>query len=224
MKEPQPGQGQPAPNPSRLRWNNSIRLRLAIGLVVLLLLLSAISMAIIWWRALPMLLEQRQELNDQIGTSLVQSLQQQFSQAEAISRAMARLAEVLPHDDQLIRNTVPALLDNIEMGDLIAGGGLWPEPYRFHPADARHSFFWGRDPQGQLRFFDGYNDPKGPGYHQEEWYVPAKLQQNPASYWSRSYTDPYSRQPMVTCTTPSSTRVNLRAFRPWICGLRAFIG
>lgn len=202
MKEPQPGQGQPAPNPSRLRWNNSIRLRLAIGLVVLLLLLSAISMAIIWWRALPMLLEQRQELNDQIGTSLVQSLQQQFSQAEAISRAMARLAEALPHDDRLIRNTVPALLDNIEMGDLIAGGGLWPEPYRFHPADARHSFFWGRDPQGQLRFFDNYNDPTGPGYHQEEWYVPAKLQQNPASYWSRSYTDPYSRQPMVTCTTP----------------------
>lgn len=159
-------------------------------------------MAIIWWRALPMLLEQRQILNDQIGSNLVQSLQQQFSQAEAISRAMARLAEVLPRDDQLIQNTIPALLDNLELGDLIAGGGLWPEPYRFHPADARHSFFWGRDPQGQLRFFDDYNNPAGPGYHQEEWYVPAKLQQNPASYWSRSYTDPYSRQPMVTCTTP----------------------
>lgn len=202
MTERPQHQGRQSQAHPRLTWRSSIRVRLGIGLFALLLMLTAVILAIIWWRALPMLLEQRKELNQQIGTGIVRSLQQQFSQAEAISRAMARLVEILPHDDNLIRSTLPALLDNVEMGDLIAGGGIWPEPHQFHPQDERHSFFWGRDPQGQLQFFDGYNDPAGPGYHQEEWYVPARLQHSGQSYWSRSYTDPYSRQPMVTCTTP----------------------
>lgn len=185
-----------------MRWIDSIRFRLVIGLLVLLVILTGSGMALIWLRAMPMLVEQRHELNGRIGESLVRSLLQHFSQAEAVSRALARLVEALPRDDNLIHKTIPPVLDNIELNKLIVGGGIWPEPHRFNPANERNSFFWDRNPDGQLQFLNGYNEPEGAGYHHEEWYVPAKLQGNRQSYWSRSYTDPYSLQPMVTCTTP----------------------
>jgi len=53
---------------------------------------------------------------------------------------------------------------------------------------------------GKLEYFDEYNDPAGPGYHREEWYVPARYQSPGRCYWSRSYQDPYTNEPMVTCT------------------------
>ena len=40
----------------------------------------------------------------------------------------------------------------------------------------------------------------GNGYHHEEWYVPAEYVAKGSCYWSQSYMDPYSYQPMVTCT------------------------
>ena len=64
----------------------------------------------------------------------------------------------------------------------------------------RKSYFWGRADNGQLNFFDGYNTPEGNGYHNEEWYVPARFLKPGSCYWSRSYVDPYSKEPMVTCT------------------------
>jgi len=45
-------------------------------------------------------------------------------------------------------------------------------------------------------------DPEGAGYHNEEWYVPAKRLGEGRAFWSRSYMDPYSYQPMVTVTVP----------------------
>jgi PAS domain S-box-containing protein len=188
--------------PPAIRWHRSIRFRLAVGLLGLLAVLVGSSMAIIWLRGMPLLQEQRHQLNETIGRNLVNTLRQHFSQAQAVSRSLAHLAETLPADDPLMRRVIPRVLDNTDLRNLIAGGGLWPEPHTFKPEHERHSFFWGRNAHGELAFYNGYNDPAGPGYHQEEWYVPAKHQQGSDSYWSRSYTDPYSLQPMVTCTTP----------------------
>ena len=61
-------------------------------------------------------------------------------------------------------------------------------------------FFWGRNLDGSLSFYNDYNDPEGTGYHHEEWYTPSKITQSKRPYWSKSYIDPYSLQPMVTCT------------------------
>jgi signal transduction histidine kinase len=85
---------------------------------------------------------------------------------------------------------------------LIAGGGVWPEPYSFDDAVERHSFFWGKDERGELRFFDDYNRPDSPGYHNEAWYVPATFQYEGSLSWSGSYADPYSLEPMVTVSVP----------------------
>ena len=182
-------------------WHRSLRFRLATGLVVLFLSLVIVSLSVIWWQGLPLLLQENRLLNQQIGENLAASLSQQFKQAETLSRNLAQLAEVMPYDDATYRHILPHLLDLPELKNLIAGGGLWPEPRQFDPVLERNSLFWGRDRSGALQFFDNYNDPAGSGYHQEEWYVPARLQPRDRAYWSRSYTDPYSLQPMVTCTT-----------------------
>ena len=94
------------------------------------------------------------------------------------------------------------MMDLEQQQSLIAGGGIWPEPFTFDPNLERNSFFWGRDETGQLQYFDDYNDPLGAGYHNEEWYVPARYVAEGACFWSQSYMDPYSFQPMVTCTVP----------------------
>lgn len=195
-----PMQEQGPPRPA-FSWHRSLRFRLATGLAVLFFSLVTISLTVIWWQGLPLLLQENRLLNQQIGENIAASLSQQFKQAETLSRNLAQLAEVMPYDDMTYRRVLPHLMDLPELKSLIAGGGLWPEPRQFDPALERNSLFWGRDRDGALQFFDDYNDPAGHGYHREEWYVPARLQPRDRPYWSRSYTDPYSLQPMVTCTT-----------------------
>jgi hypothetical protein len=86
--------------------------------------------------------------------------------------------------------------------NFIAGGGIWPEPYAFDPTKKRSSYFFGRNKNGQLDFYDDYNNPDGEGYHHEEWYIPTTYLEEGQAYWSKSYIDPYSFQPMVTVSVP----------------------
>ncbi len=64
------------------------------------------------------------------------------------------------------------------------------------------SFFWGRNQDNVFAYYEDYNDPKGAGYHHEEWYVPTRYIKQDHTYWSRSYAAPYSHQPMVTSSAP----------------------
>ncbi|HLD95063.1 MAG TPA: histidine kinase dimerization/phospho-acceptor domain-containing protein, partial [Alphaproteobacteria bacterium] len=100
-----------------------------------------------------------------------------------------------------LKNILPQILDNESSKSFVAGGGYWPEPYVFSKESKRNSFFWSRKNDSLLKFYDDYNDPKGNGYHQEEWYVPTKYQKPGKCYWSKSYVDPYSFVPMITCST-----------------------
>lgn len=188
--------------PPAVAWHQRIRVKLLAGLFALFVAMAGVNLWLIWMQGLPLLLRESEQLNQQIAENLVNSLNQQFKQAETLSRDLANIAEVVPYDTTDYQRIFPHLMNFPGLQDLIAGGGIWPEPHRFDPARERRSFFWGRDSSGKLQYFDDYNNPQGPGYHREEWYVPARLQPDDHSYWSRSYIDPYSLQPMVTCTTP----------------------
>ncbi|UXI68149.1 sensor histidine kinase [Tahibacter amnicola] len=139
-------------------------------------------------------------LIEQMGNTVVTGLDARLDEVSALTRSVATASQVLPKDEARFMADLPRLIDF--GGDRgVAGGGFWPEPFRFTPDRERRSFFWGRDDKDQLNYFDDYNQP-GPGYHNEEWYVPARFVRNDTCYWSQSYTDPYSFQPMVTCTVP----------------------
>jgi diguanylate cyclase (GGDEF)-like protein len=136
------------------------------------------------------------------GRNIVAELGNRTALAESLATAMANLGEQLPADDELNKRLIEKLIDYEGTEAFIAGGGIWPEPFQYDPSVERRSFFWGRDKAGRLQFYDDYNKPEGPGYHHEEWYVPARHLQEGEAFWSRSYMDPYSYQPMVTVTAP----------------------
>jgi diguanylate cyclase (GGDEF)-like protein len=146
------------------------------------------------------LVNKNKELIGEIGSHIVSEISQRISIAETLTRNLAAVGETLPKDPQVFHNVIPQMLEIEENKDLIAGGGVWPEPKEFTAGVERRSFFWGRDSSGTLRYFDQYNDMESTGYHTQDWYVPGRYNKKDECLWSKSYMDPYTLAPMVTCT------------------------
>jgi signal transduction histidine kinase/BarA-like signal transduction histidine kinase len=176
--------------------------RMGIGCCLFIVLVMAATYYVAQTRGREVVVEQANKLNSKIGETIVLKLNERLSSTESLTTALANLALILPKDESTFQKFIPNLIDNAGMKNLIAGGGIWPEPNVFKENIERFSFFWGRNELGQLEFYDEYNDPDGKGYHQEEWYVPARYMKKGQVYWSRSYMDPYSHEPMVTCMVP----------------------
>jgi len=134
------------------------------------------------------------------GNTIISELNRQTTLINSLATSLASSIEALGYSPEIYQQLLPKLIDSNIAEDLVAGGGIWPEPYQLNTEQERASLFWGKNSQAELKFFDDYNQPEGRGYHHEEWYVPAQHLQPGNCYWSRSYTDPHSLVPMVTCT------------------------
>lgn len=134
------------------------------------------------------------------GRLIAYHLETDLDTAQTLAKSVALTAQTLPKEEALFKQVLVNLIGHGAPADFVAGGGYWPEPNAFKPGIDRRSFFWGREKDGSLKYYDDYNDPKGAGYHHEEWYVPARFKKDGDCYWSKSYVDPYSYQPMITCT------------------------
>ena len=190
------------PERGAVPFRRSLQLKVFLGVLSALAVMLAVVLLVFYARGYELLEARERALTASAAQRLAGEMGQQLALAEGVAASLANLGELLPRDPELWRGIVPRLIDIEPHPNLIAGGGLWPEPGEFEPGVARYSFFWGRDAAGKLQFFDDYNAPEGPGYHQEEWYVPARHQRDGRCYWSRSYQDPYTFEPMVTCTVP----------------------
>jgi diguanylate cyclase (GGDEF)-like protein/PAS domain S-box-containing protein len=151
----------------------------------------------------PLLQEQAYKQVSQVGHTIIKDLENRIVVGKTLAVAMANAAESIPKTELSHKQIIPHILNYTGTENFIAGGGIWPEPFKFDPLLERRSFFWGRtDMDPELKYFDDYNDPSGMGYHNEEWYVPAMYNNDEEAFWSKSYMDPYSYQPMVTVTIP----------------------
>jgi diguanylate cyclase (GGDEF)-like protein len=146
------------------------------------------------------LITKNKELIDETGLHIVSEISLRINIAENLTRNLAAAGETLPKDPLLFSKVIPQILNAQENKEFIAGGGIWPEPNAFKLGVNRRSFFWGRDDLGELRYFDQYNNAAGSGYHNEEWYVPGRYSEQGQCLWSKSYMDPFTLAPMVTCT------------------------
>ncbi|WP_141734480.1 ATP-binding protein [Oligoflexus tunisiensis] len=182
----------------KLRWHQSLGFKTQIAVLVLGVWVLGGIVLVMKSMGTEKVLEESRRLIEQTGNNAVGDLQNRLIEVDALARTFAETSKVLPKDDKVIHNSLPPLV-NFQGDNDVAGGGFWPEPYAFHPKKERSSFFWGRNKDGQLEFFDDYNKP-GAGYHHEEWYVVVRYAQRGKCFWSRSYMDPYSYQPMTTCT------------------------
>ncbi len=151
---------------------------------------------------LPLLEQETTKLVIRAGNAMVSDVNEKLVVAKTLAVSLASIVGQLPQDEALYKDLIPHIFNTAELKDFIAGGGVWPEPFLFDAKKARRSFFWGRNQNNVFDYYDDYNDPKGSGYHHEEWYVPTRYIKEDHIYWSKSYADSYSHQPMVTSSAP----------------------
>lgn len=188
--------------PPPVLWYESLQFHLLVGLLITLVMLITAVVTVNQTLLHDVLTEKNFELVDQAGNRLMTELGQKVEATESLTRSIANLEEMLPNDPELVKEVVPHMMDYEDIDAIIAGGGVWPEPHAFTPGVERRSFFWARKSGRKLLYYDDYNAKDGRGYHHEEWYVPAKYVGNDRCFWSKSYMDPYSLEPMVTCSVP----------------------
>jgi len=182
----------------QLRWYQSLRFKALASLAVITVWLMLGIFLIMAFKGKTFVEQESLRHVEQAGNTTVAEINAYANRIEALTVSLGTLVEQLPKSMESFMQMIPPMIDF--HGDLsIAGGGVWPEPYTFDPALERRSFFWGRNENGVLQYFDSYNQSEI-GYHHEEWYVPSRYTQPGKCFWSRSYMDPYSMQPMVTCT------------------------
>jgi len=183
-----------------VRPKNTILFKFSFGLTLLFLVMIAATYMVVDLVAKDYLVNKNKELIDETGSRIVSEISLRINIAETLTRNLAAAGETLPKDPQLFHKVIPQMIDIQESQSFITGGGVWPEPNQFTTALERSSFFWGRDSDGNLQYFDQYNDVDGTGYHNEEWYVLGRYGKPGECLWSKSYMDPYTLAPMVTCT------------------------
>lgn len=182
----------------KLRWYQSLGFKTQLCVVVLGLWIIGGIVLVMKSKGTEKVLEESRRLIEQTGNNAVADLQNRLTEVDALARTFAETSRVLPKNPDVLHQSLPPLI-NFQGDNGVAGGGFWPEPFAFDASKERSSFFWGRNKEGKLEFFDDYNKP-GAGYHNEEWYVVVRYAKRGSCFWSRSYMDPYSYQPMTTCT------------------------
>ncbi|HHZ8506320.1 TPA: methyl-accepting chemotaxis protein [Morganella morganii] len=186
-----------------MRWYPSrISTRLTIGGILLLAVTTAIIIIVMLWRGQPRVVEINTALIEETGHGLTSRVSTILSHTGGNTVSLARMAEVLPNDEALYRYIPPNL---IESNSLITGGGIWPEPGAFTPGIEKRSFFWARNPAGELVFSDEYNKDSTDNYHNESWYQNAQDESTERCLWSDVYSDTVSGVNMVTCSVPYKT-------------------
>jgi len=183
-------------------WRYSILTKIKVWFFIIMLGLLVVSSYSIDRIILPLLEKETAKLVVRAGNEMVSEVMGQLTIAKTLTVSLANIASQLPNDELTHKLLIPQIFNSGELKNFIAGGGVWPEPFLFDENQERRSFFWGRNKDNIFEYYEDYNDPKGLGYHHEEWYVPTSYIKKDQVYWSKSYADPYSHQPMVTSSAP----------------------
>ncbi|MBV7314383.1 cache domain-containing protein [Shewanella sp. NIFS-20-20] len=141
---------------------------------------------------------QQSDHNLQLGHLVVSELNAVTFQISALVQMMATTAELYQNAPQTLAISVPALLAMESQQTLIVGGGIWPSQ-----RDKNHqSIFYARDKDNQLTIIDDYNQENAKDYRLEPWYLAASIMPRGKVYWSPSYRDIYTHEPMITASAP----------------------
>ncbi len=184
----------------RLWRNLQFRVNFLFATALLLSLAAVLAVFLLFGK--DMLVERDRKLVEQTGALVVAELEAQLTHAETLVQSIASAATAVPLSSESLNQLLYQQLADSQYPEFITGGGIWPEPGMLVPGIERASLFWGRDVEGELQFFDDYNQADEPAYSRTEWYVPVRYLKARHCYWSRAYADPYTLVPMVTCSAP----------------------
>ena len=187
----------------QIKWFNTLRIRLLFFFLLLFIMVTCVSIYTIYKHSNEAMEAHLEEKLDIAKKTVLIGIIKQEKLAKTLVDTMATVALSEGLDATSLKNIIPKMISDADHGTVIAGGGIWPEPYIPNEDRKLNSLFWGRNEQGTLEYYDDYNDEAATiTYHQEEWYVPARFVDMRKHYWSRSYVDPYTQAPMITVTTP----------------------
>lgn len=192
----------------KVAWHNSLQFVLSFKAIIIFVIGILSLLFVIVFVVKSILVESERQLLAKTGRAVAGDIGKIIQSTESLTKSLATIAENLPKEDKFFRQFIPQIIDQPGLEKMVAGGGIWPEPNAFNSNKERNSFFWARNQNNVLEFLDDYNLASGNGYHNEEWYVPVKYMPKDKCYWSQSYFDPYSFEPMVTCTIPMQTNTN----------------
>ena len=179
----------------------SVAKRMTVGVLLLLSLTALAVYSVMTLRGKPQLMAVGVTSAEQAAAALARQLALQLSEIQGTTAALAHLAEALPRDAALVRDTLPGVIDS-QGNAAIAGGGLWPEPGAFESGVPLRSFFWARNAAGQLEYSDDYNAASATVYQKESWYSAARSSAPGRCVWSDGYLDTVTGVAMTTCSVP----------------------
>jgi signal transduction histidine kinase/FixJ family two-component response regulator len=182
----------------QVKWYERLDFKIIVGISLLTGGLIASFVLAVNTIGKQMVLRNSSRFIEQAGEASIAKLNARSREVAALTKTIAATAKKLPQSETEFKRVIPELLD-FQGDSQIAGGGIWPEPYQFSPQRRRRSFFWGRNDEDILQYYDNYNQGSR-GYHYQKWYIVARHLQSGRCLWSEAYIDPYSGQPMVTCT------------------------
>jgi two-component system, NtrC family, sensor kinase len=185
---------------SAVVWHQSLRLRAILATLLLAAWIGIGVYLIMAKQARPYFEQQAYRLIEQTGNTVVSMLNSRLLEITALNRSVAATATILEKSEPVFMAGLPPVI-NFGGDAGVAGGGFWPEPHTFAPDAVRRAFFWGRNSANVLEYQNGPNEVPS-AYFNEEWYFPARFEKADSCYWSASYVDPHTFEPMVTCTTP----------------------
>lgn len=182
------------------QWQNSLPFKFSL---VQLIIASILIFSTAWVMLRiqnQQITEQQAVLNQNHGQIVIAKLQEMTSQVENLVNAIASIAKLYRYDHEQLSKTIPTLLALENQKDVISGGGIWPEPSAFNQQKFRNSLFWSRNIHDELIKIDTYNDDAFPSYHTEAWYRPTRYFPSGKTFWSKSYIDPSTQEPMITAS------------------------
>ena len=179
-------------------WQQNIAVKLTAIQALVALFIIATTLWVLLGIAQNNQNNQLERQNLQLGHLVVSELNSVTFQISALVQMMATTAEIYQQQPQTLAISVPALLSMESQQTLIVGGGIWPA----QRSENNNSLFFARNSANKLLINNDYNQKNAKDYRQEPWYLAASLLPRGKVYWSQSYLDPHTLEPMVTASAP----------------------
>lgn len=183
---------------NNVKWYNSIRFSILLGFIVVFAIIAYVIYYVVQVRGKEKVLAESDRLAEQIGSNVVNELYSDIAKISALARSQAATAASVSKSESVYMRVFPSVLDGQNDAE-IAGGGIWTAPYQFADNLHKRSFYWSTNVAGMLEYVDDYNQSTT-NYQEEEWFISALVSKPGQCVWSKSYVDPFTRNPKVTCT------------------------
>lgn len=182
-------------------WNKKATFQLPFIIIILLFFAAIIINIFFWTQIKPKLENEAIKLNLSLRENLIQTLSRETKAIESLTKSLAVNTETIFGNEETLLTLIPNIFNTPGFKSYLLGGGIWPEPFTWDASSERASYFWGRLLSKELKLYRDYNTSLR-GYFYEEWYIPNQYLSKGQTYWSRSYTDPFSLESMITVSTP----------------------